>query len=145
MADWLWELANPVKSGSANNWDLLNKRIGGEKDRVLLGPVLNELLVFVEFLQVVETSDLDVDTSSGALVSVLLIGDEADLQLWTRDVGKSDGTNETLILGWVIILQGDLELDGLLELSGLSSDLLLELGDALKHFGIGNFRNHGKY
>lgn len=57
---------------------------------------------------------------------MLGIGDEADLQLWSWDVWESDGTGESLILLWVVILESNLEFDGLNEFS-----LLLVLEDGV--------------
>jgi hypothetical protein len=117
MGYWLWESSNSVKNWSENDWDLLDKRVGGEKERELLGPSLDKLLVLVELLEVVKGGDLNSKVCCSGFISVLLISDEADLQVWSWDVWKSDSTNETLIFHWVVIFESDLELDSLCELS----------------------------
>jgi hypothetical protein len=50
---------------------------------------------------------------------VLLISDDAKLKGWARVVGKTNGTNETLILLGIVVLKTDLKLDGFGELAGL--------------------------
>ena len=143
MGDWLWESSDSVKNWSKNDWDLLNERISGEEKSVLLGPLLDKLLVLVELLQLIHGGHINTDVVGGDLVGVLLIGNEADLQVWSWDVWKSDGSNETLILLWVVILEGNLDLDSLGELSslGLFSHLLDALHD-VKHGGIGYLVRH---
>jgi len=60
VSDWLWESTNSVKDWTENLWNLLNDGVGGEKKIILLGPLLDQLLVLVELLQVVEVGDLNV-------------------------------------------------------------------------------------
>jgi len=65
---------------------------------------------------------------------MLNIGNKADLKVWSWDVRKSNSSDETLILLWVIILKGDLHLNGLLVLSGFTWEFLglssdVSLGD----------------
>ena len=61
---------------------------------------------------------------------MLGIGDEADLELGSWDVGKSDGTSESLILLWVVVLETDLEFDGFNEFSLLL--VLEDVADSLR-------------
>ena len=61
---------------------------------------------------------------------MLGVSNEADHELRSGDVGKSDGTSESLILLGVVVLESDLELNGLDELSLL----LLVLEDSLEAF-----------
>lgn len=55
------------------------------------------------------------------LFLVLGISDKADLERGSGDVGKSDGTDESLILLGIVILESNLELNSFSELSGLDS------------------------
>ena len=142
VSNRLREHADSVQSGTADNWDLLHQRISGKQKRVLLSPVLDELLVLVEFLEGVKGSNLNVNTDLFALISVFLIGNQADLQAGTRNVGQADTADETLILRRVVVLEGDLELNSLSELALLG--LFAHLGNALEHVGVGNFGCHLK-
>jgi hypothetical protein len=90
MGDWLGEHTDSVKYWSKNDWDLLNQSISGEENCVLLGPLLDEFLVLVEFLEVVKSGDFNVEVLSSDLISVFLIGDQTDFHLWSWDVWKSD-------------------------------------------------------
>ena len=141
MVDLDWESTNSVKDWTSNNWNLLKDRVRSEKKSVLLGPVLNELLVLVELLQVVERGDLNVDSLSLDLISVLLVGNQTDLETWSWDIWEADGSDETLVLLWVVILKTNLELDGLGELS-LLGGLLAHLLHVLEHDGVVNSTGH---
>ena len=142
VSNWLWEHTNSVKDWTEDNWDLLDKSISGEEEGVFLGPLLNLLLILVEFLQVIKVGAVDLDTRGFELISVLLIGNQADLEVWSWDVWESDGSNESLIFLWIIILKGNLELNSLHELSllGFFSHLL----DALNYKSVGDF-THSKF
>ena len=142
VSNWLWEHTNSVKDWTEDNWDLLDKSISGEEEGVFLGPLLDLLLILVEFLQVIKVGAVDFDTRGFELISVLLIGNQADLEVWSWDVWESDGSNESLIFLWIIILKGNLELNSLHELSllGFFSHLL----DALNYKSVGDF-THSKF
>jgi len=92
LGHWKRELTNSVQDWPKDNVDLLNDRVSSQKDGVLLGPLLDLLLVFVELLEVIERDDINVDSSGFGLIGVLLIGNEADLHVWSWDVWKFDGT-----------------------------------------------------
>ena len=66
---------------------------------------------------------------------MLSISNKADLEARTRDVGKSDGTDETLVLLGVVVLKANLKFDGLSELAGLDDGA--EVGDALQYHLVG--------
>jgi hypothetical protein len=74
MGDWLWELTDSVKNWSKYDWDFLNERIGGEEKGELLSPLLNQLLVLVELLELIKSDDLDVNFVGLDLIEMLLIG-----------------------------------------------------------------------
>ena len=65
------------------------------------------------------------------LLHVLGITKHADLHLGARDVGQLDGATETLVLLRIIVLQSNLELDGLCELPVLLPCLRHDQGDGL--------------
>lgn len=137
VSAWLWEHTNSVKNWTKDNWDLLDKSISGKEEGVLLGPLLDKLLILVELLELIHVDDININGwVGGNLIGVLLIGNQADLQVWSWDVWKSDRSNETLIFLWVIILEGNLELDSLGELSLLG--LFSHSSDAFEHEGVGD-------
>ena len=57
---------------------------------VLLGPLLDEFLVLVEFLKVIKSGDFNIEVLSSDFISVFLIGDQTDFHLWSWNVWKSD-------------------------------------------------------
>ena len=126
MSDDLWEHTDSVKNGSQHGGDLLDEGVTGKEESVLLGPLLDELLVFVECLETFEVHNIDLDVLGLDDVQMLGITDEADLKAWAGDVRESNGTSETLILLWVVVLQTDLQFDCLSELP-----LLLVLEDGV--------------
>ena len=68
---------------------------------------------------------------------MLGISNKADLEAGTRNVGKSDGTDETLVLLGVVILKANLKFDGFSELAGL--DDTTELSDAIQNHSVSQF------
>ena len=140
VGDWSWESTNSVEHWSKDDWDLLDEGVSSEEEGVLLGPLLDELLVLVELLEVIEGGNFDIKSGGGGFISVFLIGNQTDLQVWSWDVWELDSSDESLIFLWIVILKGDLEFDGLEELSFLG--VLLQFLDAFKHLGVGDFRGH---
>jgi hypothetical protein len=59
---------------------------------------------------------------------VLGVAEHAELELRAGDVGERHGAVETLVLLGIVVLEADLELDGLGELTGL----LLGLGEDVR-------------
>jgi hypothetical protein len=136
VGDDLGEHADSVQDGSEDGGDLLDEGVGGEEQRVLLGPLLDELLVLVEGLEAVELHHVDLDALGLHDVAMLGVSDQADLQAGAGDVGETDGPSETLVLLGVVVLEADLELDSLGELASL---LVLEDGrDGLRNLGVGD-------
>ena len=105
MGDWSWESSNSVKDWSKNGWDLLDEGVGSEEEGEFLGPLLDKLLVLVELLELVKGGDLDIETGFLGFIGVLLISNEADLEVWSWDVSKLDGSDESLIFLWIVILE----------------------------------------
>lgn len=62
---------------------------------------------------------------------MLRIAKHADLHHWARDVGQLNGAAETLVLLRIIVLQSNLELDGLCKIPVLLPSLRNDLGDCV--------------
>jgi hypothetical protein len=140
VGDDLGEHTNTVEDGSEDGGDLLDEGVAGKKKGVLLGPLLDELLVLVEGLEELEVNGVNLDVLGLDDIEMLGITDKADLEAGSGDVGKSDGSSETLILLGIVVLEADLEFNGLSELSLL---LILEDGsEALRNLGVSNVLAH---
>eukprot|EP00750_Incisomonas_marina_P031471 INCI8181.1.p1 GENE.INCI8181.1~~INCI8181.1.p1 ORF type:complete len:274 (-),score=53.14 INCI8181.1:96-917(-) len=110
--------------------ELLDERVGGEEGIVLAGELgLDDLLVLVELLKVIDGHE--VKTHLLAHLSVSLVGKHADLEGRARVLGELEGAGETLVLGGIVVLEGDLELDRLEEVTLLALELNTALGDGL--------------
>ena len=136
------ELLDSVKNGSADDGHLLDDGVGGDEDIVLLGPLLDDLLVLVVLLELIEGGDIDVETVLLGFGLVLLIGDHADLEVGTGNVRESNGSDETLILLWVVVLESELDLNGLSELSNLG--LFPHVLDPLEDHSVVDLGSHNK-
>jgi hypothetical protein len=136
VSNWLREHTNSVKNWTKDDWDLLDKSISGEEEGVFLSPLLDLLLILVEFLEGIKVGDGNIDFGGFDLIGVLLIGNNANLKVWSWDVWESDGSNETLIFLWIVILKGNLKFDSLGELSGLG--FLSHFLDAFKDKDVGD-------
>jgi len=136
----LGEHTNSVEDGAADDGDLLEDGVGSQQHGVLLGPGLDLLLVLVVLLEVIKGNDFDVALGLGDLVLMLLVGNDADLEGGTGAVGKTDGTNESLVLLGIVVLKSDLELNGLLELALLH--LFSEFHDGLSDGGVVDLGGH---
>ena len=75
-----------VETGTEKSRNLLDDGLGSEESIVALGELLNKLLVLVELLEIV--SGLGVDTDLVGLIDMGGITDDADLLLWSGDVGE---------------------------------------------------------
>jgi len=109
--------------------NLLDQGSRGQKVIVLLGELLDELLVLVEFLQVIDGHLVNAHLVGS--LTVLLVTNNADggVQLW--DDWKSESSRETFVSGRIIVLQSDLKFNGLSELSDLALDRLTVDGNGL--------------
>ena len=96
--------------------DVLDLGLGAEDDVVLLGPSLDwSGLGLVESArELVEREELDV----GSLATVAVVGvrEDQDLRVGLREVREDQWLVETRVLLRVVVLQTDLELEGLVEL-----------------------------
>jgi hypothetical protein len=123
VRDGSGELADLVETGTQETGDHLDKSIRSKESIVLLGELLDQLLVLVQLLQVLNR--LELHASSLSLVTVESITENADGKVGTGNVGELDGTRETLVTLGIVVLQTNLELDG------LSETTLLLLGGGL--------------
>lgn len=134
------ELTSLGETRTEQTGDLLDKGLRGNEGVVLLSQLLDELLVLVELLQVLNRHS--VNTSTLSTVAVNSVTEDTDGHVGTGDSGELDGTAETLVTLGVVVLETDLELDGLKEVTlllvGVSEDLLDLLTDA----GGSNLRRH---
>jgi len=123
------ELTHLVHGRSQKTRDLLHDSGRGEEEAVPVGELLDLLLVLVETL---ESLDIHARDASGlSLVDVEGISEDAARHVWPRDVGQLDRTSETLVLLCVVVLQHDLELNGLHELALLVSGSFENVRDGL--------------
>jgi len=109
----------------------------------LLTEVLDELLVLVELLEVIDGHEGEAGLLS--LVAVEGITDNADGELGAGDVAELDAAAETLVLHGIVVLESNLELDGLNELPLLLLGVLKESIDGLKQDIAGNFAAKRKF
>jgi len=137
VGDRGWEFTSLGKTGTQETWDLLDEGIGSDEGIVLASKLLDELLVLVELLQVI--SGHGVDTTVLRTIDIVLVTKNADAHAWAGDDWETDGSGETLVTLRVIVLEADLELDGLEEVSLLGLEgVLKELLDVGTHSGCGN-------
>jgi hypothetical protein len=132
--------------------DLLDEGVGSDEGVVLASKLLDELLVLVELLQVL--SGHGVNTAVLGTVDIVLVTENADGHVGARHTGKLDGARETLVTLGVVVLEADLELDGLQEVALLllvgvleqllhilthasDRDLRHDCGWSSKKFGVG--------
>jgi len=123
------ELTGLGETRTKDTGDLLDQGGGSKEVIVLLGELLDKLLVLVELLEVVNGHL--VNAQLVGLLAVLLVTQDADGGVGLGDDGESEGSGETLVSGGVVVLQSDLELDGLGELADLALLLLALDGDLL--------------
>ena len=123
------ELARLVEAGAQKTGDHLDEGLGGKESVVLLGELLDKLLVLVELLEVLHVHVGDRDLLGK--LAVRRVSEDADGHVGARDTGKLDGTRETLVLLGIVVLEADLELDGLAKLALLVRRLLVHHADGL--------------
>ena len=108
MGDNLRESVDSVEDGSNNDWDLLEDGVRGKEESVLLGPALDELLILVKLLESLKINDINVNVRLLHFFGVFSIGDQADLELGTGHIGQPHTSDETFVLLWIVILEGNL-------------------------------------
>lgn len=91
-------------------------RVNEKTDReARLTELLDELLILVEILETL--SVLELQTQRSSFLAVVGIAQHTHTHLWSWNVWKLDVSSETLVLLRVILLQSDLELNGLHEVA----------------------------
>lgn len=121
-----WKLTGFVQTWSQEPWDLSDQSIGGQESVVLFSEFLDEFLVLVQLFQVFDGHVWD--AGFDGFINMRLVTENADGKFWLGDVWKLDGTGESLVLLWIVVLEHDLELNGFSKFSVL----VLAGGD---HFG----------
>jgi hypothetical protein len=133
---------------------LLDQGVGSDEGIVLACELLNQLLVLVELLQIVRRHGIDtgvLGTIDIMLVTentiqpsvhcpslVCVIVDVPDAHSRAGDDGETDGSGETLVTLGIIVLEADLEFDGLEEVTLLGlKGVLKQLLDVCTHSGCG--------
>jgi len=115
VGDWSRELASLVETWTQQTWNLLDKSFGSNESIVLLGQLLNKLLVLVELLQVFSRHVRKVELQG--FIAMMSITQHAHAHVWTRNRWQLDGTAETLVTLWIVVLETNLEFNGLSELA----------------------------
>jgi hypothetical protein len=123
------ELTDLVETRTQETRDLLDQSLGGKESIVLLGELLDLLLVLVELLQVIDGLVLHLELLG--LVAVKSITENADGHLGAGDVGETNGTRETLVTLGIVVLESNLELNSLDEVTLLLLGLQLDLANTL--------------
>jgi hypothetical protein len=123
------EFAGLGETRTKDTRNLLDERGRGQKVVVLLGELLDKLLVLVELLEVINGHL--VHTHLVGLLAMLLVTQNANGGVGTRDDGQTEGAGETFVSLGVIVLQGDLKFNGLGEFAHLSLDISTLDGDGL--------------
>ena len=122
VGDHRGELTSSVETGSHQTRKLLNQSIRSEESVVLLGQLADELLVLVEVGDLIHVHAGN--TLLLANLLVLIVHEDADVNVGSGGVGELEGARETLVLGRVDLLESDLKLNGLHKLSLLAHHLL---------------------
>lgn len=152
------------ETGTQETGNLLDETLGSDKSIVLASKLLDELLVLVQLTEVLSGHAVDAVVLSTVKVVLVTKNTISDRQLFipplvglsrhvshlieasrsnapdahvgTRDRGQLDGAGETLVTLGVVVLQTDLKLDGLEEVSLLLILRVVEqLLDILAHSG----------
>ena len=125
------ELTSLRETGAQQTRDLLDQSVGREESVVLLGELLDKLLVLVQLLQVLDGHEVERDQLR--TVNVGSVGKNAERHARARNVRKTHRTTETLVTLGVVVLQTDLEFNGLVEVTPLLLGALEEVADGRSH------------
>jgi len=118
QSDGCWELVGTIHERADDTGDCLDDRLGREECIEVGAHLLDELLVLVEFLEVFHVHARD--TLLLCLVLMLKIADDADLHVWAANVWQTECSGETLVLLGVVVLEVDLQVNRLKELTLLA-------------------------
>jgi len=135
------EFTGLVKTGTEKTGNLLDQGFGGQESVVLLSQLLDLLLLFVQFLEVIGGHASDVLFLG--LVDMLLVSKNADRELGPGNMAQLDSAGETLVLLGIVVLEADLQVYGLGELAFLGLLGVFEnLSYAFVEGFLGNFARH---
>jgi len=109
------ELTGTVESRTVQLGDLTKNSLRSKEAVVLLAELLHGLLVTADSLKTINTKARKVELLG--LIKVDLITKDANLDALLARVGQTDDTAETLILLDIPVLETDLKLDGLDEVT----------------------------
>jgi len=109
------ELTGTVESRTVELGDLTKNSLGSKEAAVLLGELLKRLLVTTNGLKTIDTHARK--TELLGLIKVDLITKDHNLDVLLARIGQTDNTAETLILLDIPVLETNLELDGLNEVT----------------------------
>jgi len=118
------ELAGLGETGTQETRNLLDESLGSDEGIVLASELLDQLLVLVELSQVL--SGHGINTEVLGTIDIVLVTENADGHVGAGDLGELDGTRETLVTLRVVVLETDLELDGLEEVALLLIEGVVE-------------------
>merc|ERR1711953_101497 len=93
------------------SWDLLDQRLRSKERIILLGQLFHQFFLFVQLLQVISAHMRK--TFSLGFVTMLLISENADRELGSWDMAQLNSARETLVLLRIVVLQTNLQVDGL--------------------------------
>ena len=142
------------QTGTQETRNLLDKSLGSDESIVLASELLDELLVLVQLLQVIRAHS--VNTTVLSTINIMLVTENAiinqprssnisfvfadvpDAHAGAGNDREADGSGETLVTLRIIVLEADLEFDGLEEVTLLGLERVLkELLDVVTHSGCG--------
>jgi len=109
------ELASLGETGTKETGDLLDQNFGGQEGIIFLSKLLNELLVLVQFFKIINGHVLKLDLLG--TIDIGSVTEKADRHAGTGDIGQFDGSRETLVTLGIVVLEANLEFDGLDEVA----------------------------
>ena len=115
------------KTRSQKTRDLLDQVIGSNEEVIPLGKLLDQLLVLVEFLEVLDGHVVDSNTIR--LFAMSGVSEDAALEVRAWDGWEFEGSGETLLTLRVVVFECDLKLNGFGEVAFLSLEFFSSLGD----------------
>jgi hypothetical protein len=123
------ELSGLGQTRTKKTGDLLDHVVGSQEEIVTLGELLDHLLVLVQLLQVLDGHVVDTDTIG--LFAMGSVTENTALEIGTRDGREPESSGETLVTDGIVVLQGNLSLDSLDEVTLLSLHGVATHGDFL--------------
>lgn len=124
------ELTRLVETRAYQTRNLTNQTGGGQESRVALSQLLDELLVLLQEGKVLLGHGRHVELLG--FVTMLHITNDGNDELLTRDMREDNNTGKTLFLVSIVVLQGNLEFDGLGEFALLVGRTLKNSGDRIR-------------